>query len=271
MNDILAHQQPHPSSSIAFHRRVDMANQEVQTEQRTPAYKKDPLEVTIRLLFVSAGAAVLVCGTVLAFAGRDGVATAAMMASGVALAFIAYLGRYLKTIKFREFELTLERIGDRLERVGTKAVETVTHLENLAASYESVRAAMSPGGERDDEMSKMLAQAEDAARQGRIGLATIAALSEKGGKGNRIEMLGYMKGDPRLRDFDLVLQAIDNPHSGFDQDRFLLLAGEMLPDLDQGQRQRLRDVIVHQRSSGEIRPNRIRWLTAERILRLMDR
>jgi hypothetical protein len=45
----------------------------------------------------------------------------------------------------------------------------------------------------------------------------------------------------------------------------------MLPDLDEEQRRRLREVIEHQRADGEIRPERIRWLTSERLLRLLDR
>jgi hypothetical protein len=84
-------------------------------------------------------------------------------------------------------------------------------------------------------------------------------------------MLGYMKGDPRLRDPEIVFQAIANPNAGFDQDRFLLLAGEMLHNLSETQRRELKEIIVQQQTHGEIKPTRIRWLTAERLLRLMER
>jgi hypothetical protein len=130
---------------------------------------------------------------------------------------------------------------------------------------------MPGGGQRDEEFERQLKQAEQQARDGNIDRQQVATWLGTNRKGDRILALGAMKGNPELRDPQLVLHTIGNPHGGFDQDRFLVLAAEMLPDLNEDERHELRRVIERQRRSGPITPQRIRWLTSERILRLLDR
>lgn len=234
-------------------------------EEIAPDTSRDDLvEGRLRLLLGALGVVVLVSGVVAAFLNRDGVATAALLAAGFALLFVGYLGRYITRIKFRDFEA-------ELERVRRKAAETLSTLHEVARSYDSVRAGLRPGGERDSAMERQLREAELYARSHAMEPSEIDELFGTNEKGKRISVLGAMKGDPNLRNFEIVLQAIDNPHSGFDQDRFLLLASEMLPDLDEKKRQRLREVIERQRQSGKIKPDRIRWLTSERLLKLLER
>lgn len=229
------------------------------------------LDFRIRLVLIIAGIALIAGGVVLAFRNGNGVSTAAILSAGFALAFMAYVGRYLTTIRFRDFEATIDRVEARLDKVGTKAIETAQNLENLAAKYDSVKTSMASGGERDAKLEKILDEAERRARNGQITHERIAQLAKEEDKGSRIEMLGYMKGNPNLRDPEIVFNAIANPHTGFDQDRFLVLAGEMLHNMDETQRHRLKEIIVQQQTYGEIKPTRIRWLTAERLLRLIER
>jgi hypothetical protein len=231
----------------------------------------EKLDFRMRWALSIVGVALIASGVVLAFRDGNGVSTAAILSAGFALTFMAYVGRYLTRIKFRDFEATIDRVEARLERVGTKAVETAASLDNLASRYESVRTSMAPGGERDAKKEEILFAAESAARKGEVGQSTIAELSKKTDDWSRVKMLGFMKGDPSLRDPEIVFQAIANPHSGFDQDRFLLLAGEMLHELNETQRSKLKEIIIQQQAHGEIKPTRIRWLTAERLLRLIGR
>jgi hypothetical protein len=212
------------------------------------------------------GAAGLICGTVAAFVNKDGVATAALLAAGFALLFLGYLGPYITKIKFRDFEA-------ELARVRKAAAQTLATLQEVARSYEEVRARMKPGGERDREMEFVLSEAEKAARAGLMSASEIGKAFQTNDAGKRIWVLGAMRGDPALRDFEIVLQAIEHPDArGFDQDRFLVLAADMLPGLNAQERQRLREAIERQRGEGgKIKQDMVRWATSERLLRLMDR
>lgn len=208
----------------------------------------------------------LICGTVAAFLNKDGVATAALLAAGFALLFLGYLGPYITKIKFRDFEAELARVREA-------AAQTIATLQEVARSYEQVRARMKPGGERDRQMEFVMREAERAARAGLVSASEVAEAFQTNDRGERIWVLGAMRGDPTLRDFDIVLQAIEHPGAvGFDQDRFLVLAAEMLPELDAEQMQRLREVIERQRGEGgRIEQDMVRWATSERLLRLIAR
>jgi hypothetical protein len=163
------------------------------------------------------------------------VATAALLAAGIALLSVGYLGPYIRKIKAREFEAELERFQE-------KATQTLTKLQEVARSYESIRARMAPGGERDSMMEQTLRAAELEARLRKISPGELTQAFHTNEKGKRIWVLGAMRSDPDLRDLELVLEAIEHPQRGYDQDRFLLLAGEMVPDLGAKDRQRLREV-----------------------------
>jgi hypothetical protein len=241
----------------------------------TAKKRREEVEGRLQLLSGALGFALLVSGVVAAFLGREGVATASLLAAGFALLFLGYLGPYITKIKFGDLEAELERFREKavqtLSTVDEKAVQTLNTLDEVARSYESIRAGLEPGGERTRKMEEDLGTAERLARAGKISPSEIAQAFRTNEMGKRIWVLGAMKGDPKLRDFEIVLQAIENPHAGFDQDRFLLLAGEMLPTLNPRQCQRLREAIKQQQEpGGEITPDRIRWLTAQRLIRLLD-
>ena len=226
--------------------------------------RPDSSDLVVRALVGVVGILLFTSGVIAAFAEKDGVATAALLAAGFAMVFLAYLGPFITKIRFYEFEAELERFRQ-------KASETLRTLSDIARSYESTRAKMVSGGPRDDAMSEQLAEAEQSAREQKKSPQELKRMFETGELGDRIAVLGAMRADPDLRDPEIVLAAIENPHRGFDQDRFLLLAGDMLHQLTPNERLRLRELIAKQRESGEIRPGRIRWLTSERLIRLMDR
>ncbi|TML89109.1 MAG: hypothetical protein E6G06_15100 [Actinobacteria bacterium] len=247
---------------------------------------QDRLTRGLRLALGVFGCGFAVAGVASAFVGTGDASTAVLVSAGTAVMFVAYLGPYITHIKFQQFEADLEAIRQTAVRevrtvkdeavqtvqsVKNEALESVRLLQESARSFEGLRTTMPGGGERDIEFDKQLRQAEAQAREGRINTEQVAEWLATKTPGNRILALGAMRGDPRLLDFDQILDVIDDPHGGFDQDRFLLLVAEMIPQLNDHQRLRLRRVIEHQRSSGEIKPQRIRWLTSERILRLLTR
>jgi hypothetical protein len=230
-------------------------------EPEHPSTPADELvDARMRVLLSALGAGLLATGVVAAFVADDGVTTAALMAAGFALVFLGYLGRYITHIRFREFEAELVSLQRRV----TETVDALENLEAVARRYETIRADMTPGAFRDDALEAQLAEAMTHATRNKPTPSQLGEL-------DRIAVLGAMKAHPDLRDPELVLHAIEKFDHPFDHDRFLVLAAEMLYQLDTDQRQRLRDLIERQRSDGTIKPHHVRWATSERLLRLMAR
>jgi hypothetical protein len=117
---------------------------------------------------------------------------------------------------------------DRVRSEEEPAIATVRNLRGIAESYDTLRSRIPAGGRREVELEKTLKTAERVARTGVIDIQTVRDFLRTGDLGDHIIALGVMRVHPELRDFDLVAEAIDNPHRGFDQDRLRVLAAEML-------------------------------------------
>lgn len=260
------------------------------TTQAEESPRDEHLSPWQRWLLISIGVGLLICGVVATFTGGvDGISVAALLAAGFAVTFVGFLGQYITKIKFREFEASLQegvkqiqegvgqvqegvkKVETQVQRVQEKADEALAGLDASARAYKVTRSQMAPGGARDTEMSIELEKAMRIARDDPPGASRVQALFRSDDKGDRITALAAVKANPDLWDFESVEYAIANPHSGYDQDRCLTLAADMLHRLSPREREQLRNVITEQRDHGEIRPDRIRWLTSERLLRLLDR
>jgi hypothetical protein len=221
------------------------------------------------------GMALVVCGAVAAFIVKDGVATAALVAAGFGLLFVSYLGQYVTRVRFHDFEAELDHFREKavasLQVVEDRAAEAVSKLEEVSRSYESIRATMIPGGTRDTQMEDAVAAAMRLVRTSRISPEEVKKLFHANGEGDRILVLAAMRVDPDLRDFEVILEVIQRPRSPFEQDRFMLLACEILGNLTADERSRLRETVEHLRETGRIKPNMARWFTSERLFRLLDR
>lgn len=239
--------------------------------------KPDSLEPLLRALLVTSGIVLLVAGVLAAFGVRDGVATAALIAAGFALVFVGYFGQRITRIRVRDFEAEMERVEKKvtatLQVIENKARQTMNQLEEVARSYEATRATWSPGGNRDAEMERQVTAAMRLARSMKWNRDDVEGMFNRNNRGDRILVLAAMKENPELRDFDMVLRAIEKPHAGFDQDRFLVLACEMIGELDgeqhRDQREKLRRVVERQREKWGA--DKARWFTSGRLLVLLDR
>lgn len=235
----------------------------------------DRREILLRFMIALIGIALVACGAIAAFMAKDGAATAALVAAGFGLLFISYLGQYITKVKFRDFEAELDHFREEtvasLQVVQDKATEAVHKLEEVSRSYESIRAAMMPGGTRDAQMERAVAAAMRLVVANRMSPDEVKARFDTRDEGDRILVLAAMKADPDLRDFQIILEAIRQPRSPFEQDRFMLIASEILGDLDAEERRRLRETVEHLRETGQIKPEMARWFTSERLFQLLDR
>ena len=74
---------------------------------------------------------------------------------------------------------------------------------------------------------------------------------QTGTDGDRLAAIQQLQGNPNPACFQFILEAIRNPRSPFEQYRALLVAQAMLPQIDEQQKQALRDSLRYQRSGAE--------------------
>ena len=222
-------------------------------------------ETTARGVALIAGGGILLAGVVAAFRSVDGISTAALLAAGFGLVCVAYVGRYITRIRFKEFELLIERITQ-------KAEQALSSLDSIALSSTEDVQALSPGGRRDMERdAKVATVMKEVRTMENLTKEEVRKIASVIGQDARIRLLGVMKARPDLWDAEVLMSAIERPHGNYDQDRFLVVASDMLHTLAPLQRDHLRQIVEHLRETGAIRPMSIRWDTSRRLLRLISR
>jgi hypothetical protein len=226
-----------------------------------------------RVLLLLAGLGLLICGVVAAFRSVDGIGVAALLAAGFALAFVGYLGEYITSIRFRDFEARLERSVQQVERsvqqVEVSAAQAVNLLDTAANRYAEIRSGMERGPERVDELSKELERQTEAARRNPPPKEEVVEKAKSKNSDSELAALGAMRADPGLWDFDAMLYAIEHTKRGFEQDRYLELAADMLHRTTPDERMQLFDAVEYALTSGKISRDWVRWLSAVRLLRLI--
>lgn len=251
--------------------RVAAQRQQAQDTLRMAAVDRGLDPAWARLGIGAVGAALVPVAAVGAFRGMEGLSVAALLATGFALVFVGYLGKYIRSLKFREFEAHLGELSETALRVRQAAEAAIGSLDDVARSYVETRAAMSPGGDRDDAMSAELTRGMRRFRTGAPDAEEIARRARSDDEGDRIAVLAAMRVNPDLWDFESVLYAIEHYRKPFELDRFLLLAADMKHRLNPEQRSRLRAAVEKLRADGHIKQTQIRWLSSERLLKLLDR
>jgi len=111
-----------------------------------------------------------------------------------------------------------------------------------------------------------MTEARRLAQSDAFEVADVVTWFDEGTPEARITALGLMQGNPRLRDFEAALDAIDDSRSAFEQYHGLRLAEMMVPDLTATQRAQL--VVVTERAlrSYRVRRDSDRRATGERLL-----
>jgi hypothetical protein len=97
-------------------------------------------------------------------------------------------------------------------------------------------------------------------------VADVLTWFEEGTPEARITALGLMQGNPRLRDFEAALEAIDDSRSAFEQYHGLRLAEMMVSDLTASQRPQLGLVTERAMRGRQVKRDSNRRATGERLL-----
>lgn len=116
-------------------------------------------------------------------------------------------------------------------------------LDEYAREYERLRAEVPPGRDRTMKMTTVTAEARAVARVAPLATANLRHLLESDSEGDRVIGLSLAQDQPNPRLFDLVVEAVEQSRSAFEQYHAMGAAYEMLPLLDGEQRRALKAVI----------------------------
>jgi hypothetical protein len=224
------------------------------------------------------GVGVFAAGVAAVFVTENGTGAAALLAIGAAFMVIAVLGDRVQSVELGGVNLTIrdlarqtyalareaEHRGDEASASRLRGV--ASELDALARGYRRLRGSMRAGHERTRALEHVMTEARRLGRGEALEAADVVAWFEDGTPEARITALGLMQGDPRLRDFESALDAIDDSRSAFEQYHGLILAELMVPDLTPSQRAELTVVTERAKRSRRMRRDSDRHTTGQRLL-----
>jgi len=170
----------------------------------------------------------------------------------------------------RTEETSTEPDRERLQKLREDLEARLAELSKTAEAYGKLRETMPPGPARTSEFVNIFEEARARAKNVNIDAEEASEIFERDTHEDRIKVMAIAqeKRNPEL--FPLVIEAIGNSKSAFEQGRALGAAELMLPKLDEAQKQQLRDVINDQRSGGPnkhiVPKHKYRWKLSNRIL-----
>jgi formylglycine-generating enzyme required for sulfatase activity len=161
------------------------------------------------------------------------------------------------------------RVAGLRKFTGRPASDSLDDLKLTAEEYERIRQTMDAGDERTYLMTALLGRAVRIA--GEDGVAQVAEVLFKANTdGGRVIGLGLAARDPRRTQVDMVITAIGEMRSPFEQYHALVLAEQLLPLLDPTAKKKLRAIIQSQMTR-TITTGTDRWGIADRILSSLTR
>ena len=232
----------------------------------------------LRVALAAGGLLVFAGGVLAAFATRTGSGSTALIGVGTGVLLLAVLGDRIEVLEIAGAKLSLRDLAkDRLALSDAKAAagdpsaaRELRHqglaLARLANEYGHRRRSMRGGPDRTRVLERIIGQLEQLAQDHGFDPAVVWEWFDRGDPEARITAIGLMHGDPKLRDPFVVLSAIQDSRTAFEQFHGLRLAWEMLPDLSQLEREWVKDSVEEARASGRFGDDRERWKLSEAIL-----
>jgi hypothetical protein len=244
-----------------------------------------PFTPTLRVLLGLLGAGSFGTGVIAVFVTENGTGTGVLLIMGGALLVLALLGNRVESLELGGASLKLRAAAadryaladesegrgdlDAAERLRAEAHALMDTARPIASDYRSVRSSMPSGRERTHAMERVVERARRLATQESFEPAEVQRWLREGTDEERITALAMMQARGDYRDFGAVLSAIEYSRSAFEQYHAMLLAAEMIADLEATQLRKLSDTVKAQRD-WRLRRDSGRWRLSEEILRRAD-
>jgi len=139
-------------------------------------------------------------------------------------------------------------------------------LKALATEYEQLRATAPSGPSRTAQMDDLASRARELAATASFTQEDVHRTFESGTEGRRVMALALMQGDASLADFDIVLNAITDSRSAFEQYVALGVANLMVASLNPAQRTHLSEALESDSVRQKMAEDASRSRIASRIL-----
>jgi hypothetical protein len=244
-------------------------------------------EITTQIAAAVGGVVAFTCGVIAVFVTDNGAGSSALLGAGLVLLLIAAFGDRIAKISGAGVEIEvreravrsavqLERAAAELRQRGddegaarlTAEADALLGLAEVArptaSAYERVRSTMPAGHERTRELTTIFIEARLKQPEEPEEASQLRELFSRGGEGERMYALGRMLANPSVRDLDVVLGGIRNSRSAFEQYYLLELAEEMLPSLQEDEREKLATTLDDEEKR-YLKPGTDRWEVAKRI------
>ena len=234
-----------------------------------------------RILLGIMGVCAFGAGVVAVFITENGTGTGALITIGGVMLALAVLGDRVESLEFGGGKLRLRAaaaekyaLAEESDYRGDTAAAAQLRAEAralleaagpIASEYRTVRDAMPAGWERTMKLERIVADARQLGAEQAFEPDEVLRWLREGSEEERITALAMMQAKPELRNFDAMIEAIKDSRSAFEQYHAMLLAEEMLDELDARQRQRLGEAIRGERGL-RFRRDGDRWALSERIL-----
>jgi len=211
---------------------------------------------SVRLLAVILGVPIFGAGVLAVFVTENGTGAAALLGIGAAFVAFGALGDRLErvdvagmSISIRDMARETFSLARRADELGdteaaTRLRAVGEQLEELADEYRRLRSSMDPGDERTGAMDAVIARASRLTGTDDLDPEAVSDWFREGGPEARAIALGLMQGNPRLRDFDAALAAIERGSNLFEIYHGLVLAQMMVETLSRGRQEQLRRAVT---------------------------
>ncbi|GAA1119369.1 hypothetical protein [Nocardiopsis metallicus] len=237
-----------------------------------------------RILLWSLGGVAFVAGATAVFTTENGSGAVALLVfSGLALA-VAVLGDRIERFEFGGATLRLraaaadryaqaeqaEEDGDSpsAAQLRDEAHALLDAAGPLLTDYRSTRATMPSGPARVRALERIMSRGRQLARTQAFAPEEVRKWLSNGNDEERITALGLMQADTSLRDFSAVLTVLTKPRSAFEHYHAMVLAEQMLDELEPEQRADLAKALRGEQVQN-LRPNSDRRVLSNAILRAL--
>jgi hypothetical protein len=146
-----------------------------------------------------------------------------------------------------------KKLEDQLETL-SRTENVDSKITELAQSYEKIRRDLPSGRERTKAMGGIVAVARSIAATSSISAESVF---KKGGDGNRVVALGIIRAAPKPSDVDILVTGISEPRSPFEQYQALRAAEALFSQLDDSNKQKLREAMTAALNKGYPSPSQI--------------
>lgn len=223
---------------------------------QSPAESSVPvLNLAARIGGVVVGVLVLVAGGIAVFTTDNELGATALVAAGVAIAGLSVFGNRIEALEAGGVRVELERQAltarlqaqraraagraERAQALDRKAEGLLAAATLVGARYDDLVSTEPSGWERTSRMEGILREAR-ALDTDVLGPADVAQIFATGTDGSRIAALALAEADPRLATVDMLVSAIAESRSSFEQYHGLVAAEGALRHLRPEDRERLR-------------------------------